>query len=191
MAASAWIETQLALGGALKLARGDSRGLGLFDASIDGFWRSYRAAAICYPMFLALLALRVEAPQWAASGIGRIVAVESIAFVILWTAFPLLILPLSRALGREHRFLPFMVAYNWCQVPQTVLFLIIALDAATGILPSGAAGVAGLAAAIAVMVYEWYIARVALTVPPLQAVLVVLADLVLGTAVSRIAESLY
>jgi hypothetical protein len=191
MTVSAWIETQLAIGGALKLARGDARGLGFFDISLDGFWRSFRAALICYPMYLILLALRVTEAQWAASGIGRIVAVETIAFVISWTAFPLLMLPLSRALGRENRFLAFMVAYNWCQIPQTVLFLIVGLDVATGILPGAAAEVAGLAAAAAVMVYEWYIARVALAIPGVQAVLVVLMDLVLGTVLSQVAASLY
>jgi hypothetical protein len=191
MTVSAWVEVQLAVGGALKLARGDARGLGFFDISIDGFWRSFRAAAICYPIYLILLALRVTDAQWADAGIGRIIAVETIAFVISWTAFPLLILPLSRFLGRENRFLAFMVAYNWCQVPQTVLFLIIGLDVATGILPGAAGGFAGLAAAVAVMVYEWYIARVALAVPAPQAVLVVLVDLVFGSALSRVAASLY
>src|ERR1700719_1853975 len=113
MTVSAWTETQLAIGGALKLARGDARGLGFFDASLDGFWRSFRAAAICYPLYLILLAFRVTADKWAASGVASIIAVESIAYVISWTAFPLLMLPLCRALGRENRFLAFMVAYNW------------------------------------------------------------------------------
>ena len=191
MTVPAWTEAQLAIGGALKLARGDSRGLGSFDTSLDGFWRSFRAALICYPMYLALLAMRVPAPPWDSAGVIRIVLIESIAFVISWTAFPLLILPLSRAFGRENRFLAFMVVYNWCQVPQTVLFLIVGLDIAAGMLPGGAGDAVGLAAAIAVMVYEWYIARLALTIPAAQAVLVVLVDLVLGTVLSRVAESLY
>jgi hypothetical protein len=191
MSVSAWVETQLAIGGALKLARGDARGLGFFDTSLDGFWRSFRAALICYPAYLALLAMRMPSPPWESAGIGRIILVESIAFVISWTAFPLLMLSLSRGLGRENRFLAFMVAYNWCQVPQTVLFLIIGLDMATGLLPGGAGDAVGLAAALAVMVYEWYIARLALAIPAIQAVLVVLLDLVLGTALSRVAESLY
>ena len=73
MTVPAWLEVQLAVGGALRLARGDPRGLGFFDTSIDGFWRSFRAAAICYPFFLMLLASRVSAAHWAASGAPRIV----------------------------------------------------------------------------------------------------------------------
>ena len=191
MTVSAWIEVQLAVGGALRLARGDRRGLGFFDTSIDGFWRSFRAAAICYPFFLMLLASRVSAAHWAASGAPRIVIVETIGYVISWVAFPLLMLPLSRWLGREDRFLAFMVAYNWSQLPQTALFVVLAANSAAGLLPHALAQFADFAAAVAVLLYEWYIARVALAVSASQAVPVVLLDLVLGSILSRITEALY
>src|SRR5712691_1849079 len=113
--ASAWTEVQLAVGGALRLAVGDRRGLGVFDSSIDGFWRSFRAGAICYPLYLLLVGFRVSAAQWEISGVAPILVVETIAYVIVWAAFPLLILPVSRQLGRDDRFLPFIVVYNWSQ----------------------------------------------------------------------------
>ena len=191
MTVSAWIEVQLAVGGALRLARGDPRGLGFFDTSIDGFWRSFRAAVICYPFFLILLGFRVSTARWQAAGLMPIVIVETIGYVISWVAFPLLMLPLSRWLGREERFLPFMVAYNWSQVPQTALFVILAAGAASGLLPHAVAQLADFAAAVAVLLYEWYIARVALAVSSSQAVPVVLLDLVLGSVLSRITETLY
>ena len=191
MSVPAWLEVQLAVGGALRLARGDPRGLGFFDTSIDGFWRSFRAAAICYPFFLMLLASRVSAAHWAASGAPRIVIVETIGYVISWVAFPLLMLPLSRWLGREDRFLAFMVAYNWSQLPQTALFVVLAANSAAGLLPHALAQFADFAAAVAVLLYEWYIARVALAVSASQAVPVVLLDLVLGSVLSRITEALY
>jgi hypothetical protein len=187
----AWTEVQLAVGGTLRLAVGDRRGLGFFDTSIDGFWRSFRAALICYPLYLLLLGFRVDAPQWAASGIAPIVLAESIAFVISWVAFPLIILPLTRWLGREDRFLAFMVVYNWSQIPQTVLFAVVGLDGATGLLAPSAAHFTQLAAVVAVLVYEWYIARVALAVTGAQAMVVVIADLMLGTALGRVTQALY
>jgi hypothetical protein len=191
MTVPAWTEVQLAVGGALKLARGDASGLGFFDTSVDGFWRSFRAALICYPLFLILLAFRVGAAHWETSGVPRIVIVETIGYVISWVAFPLLVLPLARWLGREHRFLAFMVAYNWSQIPQTVLFVIVGADAAAGLFSANVAHVVDFAAAIAVLVYEWYIARVALMVTAAQAVPVVLLDLVLGALLGRITEGLY
>ena len=191
MTSAAWTEVQTAVGGALRLAVGDRRGLGFFDTSIDGFWRSFRAAVLCYPLYLALLSFRVPGASWTQSGVPTILIVESIAFVISWTAFPLLILPLARLLGRDDRFLAFMVVYNWSQIPQTVLFVLVGLDGATGLLAPSAAGFAQLVAAIAVLVYEWYIARVALAVSPGQAVPVVLLDLLLGTVLGRVTTALY
>ena len=191
MTVSAWTEMQLAVGGALRLACGDRRGLGFFDVSIDGFWRSFRAGLVCYPLYLALLGFRISSASWEQFGVPTILIVETIAFVISWVAFPLLILPVTGFLGRESRFLPFMVAYNWSQVPQSVLFVLVALDGAAGLVPASAAEFAGLVAALAALVYEWYIARVALAVTGAQATLVVIIDLVLGTALGRVAESLY
>src|ERR1051326_2695758 len=112
----AWTEVQLAVGGALRLAVGDRRGLSLFDISIDGFWRSFRAGVICYPLYLLLLSLRVSGPLWEKSGVATILIVETIAYVISWVLFPLVILPLLRQLGRGDRFLAFMVAYIWSQI---------------------------------------------------------------------------
>src|SRR5947199_337391 len=134
---------------------------------------------------------RVSAAHWAASGMPRIVIVETIGYVISWVAFPLLVLPLARYLGRENRFIPFVVAYNWSQIPQTALFLMVGADTAAGLFPSGVAQIVDFAAAVAVLVYEWYIARVALQVSTSQAVPVVLLDVVLGVVLSRITEGLY
>jgi len=188
---SAWTEVQMAVGGALRLAVGDRRGLAVFDASIEGFWRSFRAGVICYPLYLLLVSFRVADAQWEISGVAPILITETIAYVISWVAFPLLILPVARQLRREDRFLPFMVAYNWSQIPQTALFVLVGLNGATGLLPSSGLPFAGLLAAIAALVYEWYIARVALSVTGAQATLVVIIDLLLSTILGRIAEALY
>src|SRR5438477_10642695 len=166
MAVPAWVEVQLAVGGALKLARGDPSGLGFFDTSVDGFWRSFRAGVICYPFFLILLVFRVSAAHWAASGMAHIVIVETIGYVISWVAFPLLVLPLTRYLGRENRFIPFIVAYNWSQIPQTALFVIVGADAATGLFPSGVPQSVDFPAPAPVPALGGYMGRAALRWPP-------------------------
>src|SRR5216684_314978 len=189
MISAAWAEVQHAVVGALRLAVGDRRGLGFFDASIPGFWRSFRAGAICYPFYLLLLVFRISGARWAAAGIPRVILVETIAYVISWVAFPLIMLHMTRWLGRESRFLPFMVAYNWSQIPQTGLFVLVGLEGASGLASTSAAHSAGLLAIIATLVYEWYIARVALAVTGTQATLVVIVDLLLGTSLGRIAQA--
>ena len=184
-------EVRSAIVGSLRLARGDRGGLACFDRTLDGFWRSFFAAVLSYPLYLVLLTMRVSAAEWEASGALRITLVETIGYVIAWVAFPLLMLSVSRWIGRQHRFLDFMVPYNWCQLPQSVLFVVVGIGSESGILGAPAAQAIEAAAAIAVLVYEWYIARVALETSGAVATLVVLVDLVLGVVVSRAAGSLY
>ena len=128
MAAAAYAEVRLALTGALRLARGDARGLDCFNQTEEGFWHSFRAAVLCYPLYLILLSFPIQVGDTVVEvDVGRYFAVETIHFVISWVAFPLLMLPLVDRLGRSQRYFGFMVAYNWCQVPQTLVFAFVAL----------------------------------------------------------------
>lgn len=177
--------------GCFKLARGDRGGLDYFDRSLDGFWRSFVSAFLCYPLFLLLLLMRVSLADWNTAGGPQIMLIETIGYVISWVAFPLVLLSVLRWIGREHRFFDFMVPYNWCQLPQSVLFVLIGLEAETGTLSDPVSQATEIAAAIAVLVYEWYIAKVALQTSSAVATLVVLVDLVLGVVITRAAGSLY
>jgi hypothetical protein len=191
MAAAAWAEAWLALIGALRLARGDPRGLACFDASERGFWHSFRAGVLCYPLYLILLAFPIELGTPPELDAGRVLAVETIHYVISWVAFPLLMLPLVDWFQRGNRFFGFMVAYNWCQVPQTVVFAVVALAGGIGILSADGMLIADLIAGLAALVYEWYVSRVALAVSRPKAVLVILVDVVLATVLSHISAALY
>ena len=191
MGTTAWDEMRLALAGTWRLARGDRGGLFCFDRSLDGFWRSFRAAVICYPLYLVLLAMRITLAEWERSGGWHIVTVETIGYVIAWVAFPLLMLNVTRVIGRAHRFFDFMVPYNWCQVPQSALLVLVGIESETGILGAQAGETIDLVAAFATLVYEWYITRIALETTGSAAAFVVLVDLVLGVALSRVSGSLY
>jgi hypothetical protein len=191
MGATTWLEARRAITGTLRLARGDSGGLSWFDRSLDGFWRSFRAGVICYPLYLILVAMRVTEREWHASGGWRIVIVETIGYVVAWVAFPLLMLTVTQWIGRAHRFFDFMVVYNWCQVPQSALFVLVGLESQSGILGTQGSEAIDVFAAIATLVYEWYIARVALDTTGPVAALVVLVDLVLGAFISRVVGTLY
>ena len=191
MPATAWLEMRLALVGALRLAKGDRGGLSCFDRSLDGFWRSFRAAVIAYPLYLILLMMRVTIAEWERSGGFYIIVVETIAYVIAWVAFPLAMLTVTRWLNRSHRFFDFMVPYNWSQLPQSALFVLVGLQSTSDAISTQPAQVIEIAAAIAVLVYEWFIARVALETTAAAAALVVLVDLVLGVLISHVASSLY
>jgi len=191
MTVRAWLEVRLALAGCWRLARADRGGLAYFDRSVDGFWRSFRAALLTYPLYLLLLAMRVTVVQWQDAGGWRIVTVETIAYVIGWVAFPLIILNIVDRIGRRDRFFDFMVIYNWSQLPESALFAIIGIADGIGALGTTGGAFFQVAAALAVIVYEWFIARVALDTTAMTAALVVLVDIVLGLLVSHVAGGLY
>ncbi len=191
MPTAAWLEVGLALRGTLQLAQRDPRGLSCFDRSLDGFWRSFRAAAFAYPLFLVLLTMRVTVAEWERSGGLWIAAVETIGYVIAWAAFPLIMMSVARWIDRAHRFFDFMVPYNWSQVPQSALFLLVGLGSESGVLGTRTASAVEVAAVIAVLVYEWYLARVALNTTVSAAALVVCVDLFLGVLISQVASSMY
>jgi hypothetical protein len=188
---TAWPEARLALTGLWRLAHGDHGGLRCFDRSLDGFWRSFRAAIFCYPLYLVLLLMRVAAADWQSSGGLRILTVETIGYIISWTAFPLAMLSVTRWIGRPSRFFDFMVPYNWYQLPQSVLFVLVGLASANGPADSLAIQALGIVAAAAVIGFEWYLARVALAATRSAAALVVLVDLALGALIDWSASSLY
>ena len=191
MPTRAWSEIRLALLGTLRLARGDRSGLSFFDRSLDGFWRSFCAAVIAYPLYLVLLSMRLTVAEWERSGALLIITVETIAYVIAWTAFPLVMLVIAQRIGRPHRFFDFMVPYNWSQLPQSALFVLVGLGSDSGVLGAQPAQAIEVAAAIAVLVYEWFIARVALDTTASAAAFVVFVDLLLGVLISHVAGGLY
>jgi hypothetical protein len=84
-----------------------------------------------------------------------------------------------------------MVPYNWSQVPQSALFALVGLETTTGVLGSSTASAIEAAAVIAVLVYEWYLARVALDTTVPAAIFVVFVDLLLGVLISQVTGSMY
>jgi hypothetical protein len=191
MPVTTWAEVRWALVGCLRLARGDRGGLACFDRSLDGFWRSFTAAFLGYPLFLLLLMMRVSLADWNATGGAQIILIETIGYVISWVAFPLVMLSVLRWIGREQRYFDFMVPYNWCQLPQSALAVVVGLQAESGLVGDPLSQTIVIAGVAAVFLYEWYVARVALEIRAAAATMIVLIDFVLGELVTRAAGSLY
>lgn len=184
-------EVSTSLHGAWLLARLDRSGMALFDRSETGFWHSFTAALLVYPAFLILLGLQIDDAEWASSGVLRILLVETIGYVIAWTAFPLIMLPVTRFLGREARWLDLMIAWNWSQVLQYALLLLAIIVAGSGALAEPLAYGIILAAFVATLLYEWFIARVVLDTNVAGAILIVLVEQVFGKIITLIAGWLH
>jgi hypothetical protein len=184
-------EVSSGLYGAWRLARLDTRAMAWFEHGPDGTARSFWAAIICFPGFIGLLALRVSPADWAQHGVAHILLVESIGYVAGWAAYPLAALGFCRALGIGGGGYDFVTAYNWSQILETALFLVVAAIGALHLLSEDAASYLSLAVLLLVLAYEWFIARVATQAGGAAAAALVLIDLVLGVALSRITQGLY
>jgi hypothetical protein len=182
-------EISQALYGAWRLAHLDRTAMRYFDLSHRGTWRSFWAALYCYPFFLLERWLELPSENVADAGLGHIFLVESIGYVIGWTAFPLAALALCRWLGREERGFDFITAYNWSVVLQTALFVLIGLLSL--IVPDGTAVALQRLGLIAALIYEWFIALVAIGAGPWIAGLIVTLDILLGLFIQLTTLSLY
>lgn len=181
-------EVFTALYGATRLARLDAGGLRFFDITDQGFWRSFFAAVVVAPLYGVLLLIRYlnflePIPLF------RFIALEAIAYVIAWVAFPLLMASLARMLERDEFYIRYIVAYNWAAVLQNLLYIPIAILAAAGVLSIAVSNTLGLMALALIVVYAWFITRTALEVAAGMAAGIVGLDFMLNVLINTIAEA--
>lgn len=172
-------EVSYGLFGAWRLAHLDPRGMDYFDATVEGFWRSFWAAALMAPPYaiLVLLQLYERPDDWDSL---RVLLVETIGYTIAWTAFPLAVWYLLGALGKQQRYISYIVAYNWSNLIQIAVMLpVVALEAADA-LPGTVTGILFVVAFAAVLYYQYFVARTALDVDMSIAAGLVFIDLMLG-----------
>ncbi len=175
--------------GAWRLVHRDSGGLRYFDVSLAGFWRSFFAAVVAFPGYAILVLVRIG-DRLTAEGALHALTLEAFAYAIGWTAFPLAAYYAVRLFNRERRYLGYIIAYNWAAVLQVALYVPTVLLVSFGVFPKPLDTVIALAVTIAVMVYQYYIARVALEVVPAQAVGFVVLDLVISLVLHAVVEAL-
>ncbi|MEW5730000.1 MAG: hypothetical protein AB1918_19390 [Pseudomonadota bacterium] len=170
---------------AWRLARREPDALAWVDATPRGFWHSFFAAAIVLPAVLALELLDGTFAQEGREPL-RTLSVELIAYVIQWTAFPLAMSAIADGLGRGQHYIRYIVVYNWSAVLQMALFLPVALMAAA--FPGSGIMLAMVIATALLLIYQAYIAHVALEVPGPTAAGLVLLDMLLGGLVQMTAD---
>ncbi len=183
-------EAAYSLYGAYRLARLDAGGLDYFDASLEGFWRSFYAAAFVAPPFALLLALRYADGMVAASPL-RYAAIEAIAYVIAWLAFPVAMLMVTRMLDREKHFIRFIVVYNWAAVLQNALYLPIPMMGITGMLTVNSANGMGMLALLLILGYTWFITKTALEVTSAAAAGIVALDLGISIFITAVSDGMF
>jgi len=182
-------EAMFAIFGAWRLAWMDRSGLHYFDRSADGALRSFFAALIVLPGYAVLVLLRLwdQLPQVSAL---RFISVEGIAYVVSWTAFALAMHSITRAIGRERNYLGWLCAYNWSQVIQMAAYLPAIAIAESGLVPSSIGDFLVMAVTLAVLVYQWFVARSALEISGVAAAGTVALDFLLAVLITDFADGM-
>ena len=175
--------------GALHLARGDTSGMAFFNATEQGFWRSFTAALLIAPLFALLLTIRYHVNE-AGVSLLRFTAIETIAYVVSWVAFPLLLFHLTDILGTGHRFVRYIVAYNWASVLQNLLYLPFALLVEAHLVQGAGSTFFGILLLGLVLLYTWFVTRTALEITNLLAAGLVMIDLVLSIFINTITQGM-
>ena len=176
-------EIALALSGAFRLARRDAGGMNDFNPTVTGFWRSFIAALIVAPGYAMVIG-----PGLASLPAGQAVRAtlaETIAYVVTWVAFPLVMIPITERIGRDAAYLRFITAHNWSAVLQMMVLLAAALAGAA--MPAGPAAFLHMLAFGLILYYQWFIARTALAVNGATAAGIVGLGVLIELAVSSAA----
>ena len=171
------------LRGAVLLARGQAAGLALIDGSAEGAAKSFQVALFCLPPFIILRLLSWAAGTPPGGGYGVGLAAEILGFVLAS-------LPAAEAAQRRARWPLFIAAWNYTNVAQYALLMLVGGVPVLLGLPDTVAQVLGLAALGYVIWLEWFVARVALNVPPIQAAGFVLMDLAISVFVAGLVARL-
>lgn len=183
-------DLSIAIYGVLRFAMFDRAAVQYFDNSEAAFWKSFCAAVIAAPGYLLLILIGLtEHPVEA--GEVRILAVETISYVIGWVLFPLVMVSFTEAANCSRHYFRFISAWNWSAVLQVYFFLAVTAFAASGSVGDGSAGIISVAATLATLVYQGFIAQETLKTKRAVTALIVAIDVVLGIAVNFASRMFY
>lgn len=166
-------ETGQALAGAVRVLFFQRQGFAFFLGDPLAAWRSFFALFLAAPAFALQLTERQLPPGLQAPD-GYLVLVWGLTYVLLWVAFPVILL----AIGGRQDFGPRVPRYiqvsNWVSVPAIYANLAVSL-----LLPPGGGQFLSLMVVTWMLVNQWWILREVLRIRPGQAVgLVFLAELI-------------
>ena len=173
--------------GALLLARGRRDGMDAFEPTMEDARASFLAALICLPIFL--LVRMAAGPMLLAPDPVRAVAADLIAFACSWSGFALLSLAMAEAMGRRALWPRFIAAWNWVNLVQYAVMVVLSLPELLGVtgMVSDALALLGLGYALWL---QWFATHLALGVSGPRAAGFVALDLGLSLFLSGLATRL-
>jgi hypothetical protein len=170
--------------GAWLLARLDASGAQYFDESRQAALRSFFAALLVAPAFLATLLLtREDAPPVDAP---VVVLVTVLCYSLLWTAYPLIAYRVCQTIDREQAFFRYLAATNWASII-AYHFQLLVVILMVGLLPEILMPLVGLALRACLLAYAWFIARSCLKISGMAAAGFVVLEFIVAMFIQIIA----
>jgi len=192
-----WSEIEHAFVGCWRLVRGDQSGLALIDVSVDGFWRSFRIAAV-----LAVLDAG-DSVAAQAYGLGDEISSMTLALaigamllgavtsVLAFCAFPVAVGLLAKPMAITARYGPYITVRNWLtaflSLPFYVLHGLTYADAVSG----DVLGLLVVTYEVVILFAGYAIARAVLGCSHSIALGFSLMDFLLALLINKIAYSLF
>jgi hypothetical protein len=166
--------------GAGLLLRNDERGMGAFDISLRGFIQSFAAAPIVLPLFAFVHFVQSREIGMDATPMG----LALVAYAAQWLAFPLSAAALAKLMHREKHFVPYVIAANWASIIQIAVVAVAVLLGT--LLSPGVAGLLLLIVTAGLLVYDFFIARIAFQTPGIDGGAVVVVQLLVSMLVQHL-----
>jgi len=170
-----------ALWGARRLAQFDKSGLAAFEPGWPAARHSFLALALALPLMALMVWL--QSAVYRGEDFGGVYMTARLASSALgWLGFVLLLFPLTRIVGRRDRVLFFIGVFNWTTFIALIIQLPPLVIAAAGLVDFSGYVVLVIGFLLLVLVYKGYVASVALGIGALEALFIVIAELVFDIA---------
>lgn len=170
-----FVEFVYVLRGLRRLVQFDVGGLGYFDRSIEGFWRSFRVALLIAPFSAIIIPYELELIK-PTVGWQHLMLTETLFYIVGWVLFPTVAYEICRYMNRETEYPGYIVVYNWSTLLLVAAEVIVWLPTLMGITATATSHNLHLLVDHIYLVYLWFIARATLRIDPFSAVGMVFAD---------------
>jgi hypothetical protein len=179
------VEFVYVLRGLRRLIQFDVGGLGYFDRSMEGFWRSFRVALLLAPLYSIIIPLHLEMIK-PTVGWPHIMIIEILVYIVSWLLYPIVAYEICRLMGREAEYPGYIVVYNWSRILIVTAQVLVWMPTLMGITEAETSTSLFWVVYVMFLVYLWFIARAALRIDPFSAVGLVFTSCVLTLVLSRI-----
>ena len=184
-------ESLRSLAGSWDLLNRRADGLRSFSWDEASFWRSFGAALLTLPAFIAWLASERAAEGLLKPGVSlfddlSILGQTTLELAALWLTLPMLVFALAHRLNIREKLIPFIIVCNWGSVMAATMLAVPATLFAIGWATHGLAAFFAVMAAVLIMQMRWYMARVTLGVTASAAFALTCADGLIGLGLLRL-----